>query len=181
MVAVSGSPGKIQVLLRHRIDLLPADAIPRFVYHQASEQPIAKAKELVERATKVAADAAVGAIEQMLQDIRSRGATVKACGMLSGSTSVPNDLGTVLRSHPLIHAAEGKLFQDAIVSACKHCGLRMVLATEREVWSGAAKALDITETGLHKEVDDLRKTVGAPWGADQKSASAVALLALRRA
>ena len=39
--------------------------------------------------------------------------------------------------------------------------------------------MGITETRLRKEVDALRKTLGAPWSADQKTSTAIALLALQ--
>jgi hypothetical protein len=179
LVAVSGHSGKIQLLLRRRIELLPADSsIPRFVYHEAAELPLAQATELVKRATKASASTADLAVKEALREVGSRGIQVDVCGVLSGSRSAPVDLAAILRSHPLIHTAEGALFQDAIVTACGSCGLRVVLATEREVWTSAAAALGVTEPGLRKEVDALRKALGAPWSADHKASTAVALLAL---
>jgi len=85
----------------------------------------------------------------------------------------------VLRSHPMIHAAEGSLFQRALASACQGCGLTVISVREREVWLNAASAWSLKEAELHEQVDGLRKSVGAPWGTDQKTATAFALLALR--
>lgn len=180
LVAVTGNPGKIQVLLRSRIELLPSDnSIPRFVYHHASEQSLTEARASVARAALASKDTARLAVSEALRKLDSNGAEVEVCGVLSGSTSVPDDLSAILRSHPLIHAAEGALFQEAIVSACKHYGLTVVFAREREVWSRAAASMGITETRLRKEVDALRKTLGAPWSADQKTSTAIALFALQ--
>ena len=180
LVAVSGHPGKIQLLLRRRIELLPRDSsIPRFVYHEAAELPLAQATELVKRATKASASAAELAVKEALRELGSRGIQVDVCGVLSGSRSAPDDLSAILRSHPLIHAAEGALFQDAIVAACRSCGLTVVLAREREVWASVAAALRVAEPGLRKEVDALRKTLGPPWTADHKASTAIALLALK--
>lgn len=180
LVVVSGHPGKIQLLLRRRIELLPAESsIPRFVYHEASELPLAQAAELVKRAAKASASAAKLVVDEALNEIGSRGVQVDVCGVLSGSRSAPDDLAAILRSHPLIHTAEGALFQDAIVSAGKSCNLAVVLAREREVWASAAAALRVAEPALRKEVDGLRKTLGPPWSADQKAATAIALLALK--
>jgi len=179
LVAVSGHPGKIQLLLRRRIELLPPDSsIPRFVYHEASELPRAQAAELVKRAAKASASAAKLAVNEVLSELASRGVQVEICGVLSSFRSAPGDLSTILRSHPLIHTAEGALFQNALVSACESCKLLVVLAREREVWASAAAALGVPEPRLRKEVDDLRKTFGSPWTADHKAATAIALLAL---
>jgi len=180
LVAVAGDPREIQVLFRRRIELLPPNSsIPRFVYHEASEMPLTRATELVKRGTKASQQAARVAVKDVVEELCSRGVRIDVCGVLSGSTVVPNDLAAILRSHPLIHAAEGALFQNAIVSACESRGLTVVLTREREVWERAAAAWDVTEPGLRKNVDGLRKSLGPPWSADHKTSTAIALLALK--
>ena len=180
LVAVSGQPGEIQVSLRGRIELLPPDeSLPRFVYHEAAELSLSRATTLVKRAREAAQKAARFAIQDVLRGLDSRGARADVCGVLSGSTPVPDDLSRILRSHPRIHAAEGALFHQALVSACESCGLTVTAAREREVWSRAAIAWGLTEPRFRKEMDALRKSVGAPWSADHKAAAAIALLALK--
>jgi hypothetical protein len=180
LVAVAGLPGEIQVLFRGRIELLPPrESVPRFVYHEAAQLPFARATALVKRARDASQKAARFAVEEVLRDLDSRGAKPDVCGVLSGSTPVPDDLSRILRSHPLIHAAEGALFQQAIVSACENCGLTVTGTRARDVWSRAAAALGLTETALRKEMNALRKSVGAPWSADHKAAAAIALFALK--
>jgi len=180
LVVISGCPGKIQLHLRQRIELLPPDnSIPRFVYHEASECPLAQAREMVKRAAKASREAARLAVKQSIGELEARGIRVRVCGVLCGSTPIPDDLPAVLRSHPLIHSAEGALFQNAIVSACESCAMTPFLAREREVWARAAEAWGVAEPGLRQEVDGLRKSAGSPWSADQKAATAIALLALQ--
>ena len=180
LVAVAGQPGEIQVLFRGRIELLPTDEpVPRFVYHEAAELPLARATALVKRAQEASQKAARLAIQNILRDLESRGAKADVCGVPCGSIPVPDDLSRILRSHPLIHTAEGALFRQAIVSACESCGLTVTATREREVWSRAAAGWSIGEPALRKEIDALRKVSGAPWNADHKTAAAVALLALK--
>lgn len=182
LVALAGQPGEIQVLFRGRIELLPLDeSVPRFVYHEAAELSLPHATALVNSAREASQKAARLAIKDVLRELDSRGAKAAVCGVLSGSTLVPDDLSLILRSHPLIHAAEGALLQQAIAAACESCGLAVTAAREREVWSRAAGAWSIAEPRLRKEVDALRASVGAPWSADHKTAAAIALLALRPA
>jgi hypothetical protein len=180
LVAVAGDPDEIQVLHRQRVELMPHDSpIPRFVYHAASEIPMNRATLFVERGRKASVEAASLAVKGVLEELNSRGIGIDVCGVLSGSTIVPDDLGAILRSHPMIHSAEGALFQNAIVAACEERGLRVVMSRERQIWIGAAAAWNITESDLRKNVDGLRKSLGPPWSADHKSATAIALLALR--
>jgi hypothetical protein len=180
LVAVRGEPGRLEVLLRRRIELLPpGGSVPRFVYHRAAELPPSQAAELIQRAQKTSQATARTAVKDALNHLQSLGVTVKAAGIPSSSRPVPTDLAAVLRSHPFIHTAEGALFQQAVASACEDCGLAVISAREREVWLNAAIAWDLKESGLRNQVDGLREAVGSPWTADQKTATALALLALR--
>jgi hypothetical protein len=179
LVAVTGSPSKFEILLRRRIELLPpGDLIPRFIYHKAAEIALIQATQLVQQAEVAARDAARLAVSDALDQLRALNVTAKAAGIAAGSKPVPSDLAAVLRSHPMIHTAEAALFQRALVSACETCGLAVTSAREREIWVHTAKAIGSKEALLRKRVENLRKSVGAPWGSDQKTATAYALFAL---
>jgi len=180
LVAVAGVPGKFEVLLRRRIELLPpGDSIPRFVYHKAAELPLSQAADLVQRAEAASQQTARIAVKDVLDHLRSLAFVAKAAGISRGSRPVPEDLSTVLRSHPMIHTAEAALFQRALACACQNCGLTVISVREREIWGNAASSWGLKEVELRKQVDELRKSVGAPWATDQKTATAFALLALR--
>ena len=179
MVAATGSASDLKVLFRSRVELLPADAsVPRFVYHRAAELTLSRASELVNVATQQAQAAAQLAVAEILRHMKSLGVTVKSTGVSAGTKSLTGDLAAILKSHALIHAAEGVLFQGAVVVACKNQGIPVVEASERELWASAATACDITESALRRQVDGLRKTLGPPWTADYKTATAIAVLAL---
>jgi hypothetical protein len=179
LVAVAGTPAKFEILLRRRIELLPpGGSIPRFVYHRAAELPLTQVTKVIQQAESASCEAAHAAAADALDSLRSLDVTVHAAGIASASKPVPTDLATVLRSHPMIHTAEAELFRRAIALACEKCGLTVISAREREIWAQAAEAGDAKEAALRKRVNDLRKSVGAPWGTDQKTATAYALLAL---
>ncbi len=178
MVALAGQPEHVNVLLRRRVELVPRDdSIPRFAYHQAAELPLLRAAALIKRVESASQHAAKLALQDVLNDLTRT--KVGVCGVISGSTPVPDNLPQILGSHPLIHAAEGALFLHAIVSACENLGIKVASAAEREVWPGAAAAWRVSEAGLRKQMDELRQSLGAPWSADHKSAAAMALLALK--
>jgi hypothetical protein len=180
LVAIAGVPGKFQVFLRRRVELLPrGDSVPRFVYHKAAELPPSEAAELVSRAEAASEESARTAVKEVLDHLGSLAVTVKAGGIPCSSRSVPTDLSAVLRSHPMIHTAEGVLYQRAVTSACQVCGLAVFSVREREVWRDAARSWSLKEEEMRQQVDGLRKSVGAPWATDQKTAMAFALLALR--
>lgn len=179
VVAVSGQRASVNVLLRKRIELLPGDgSIPRFVYHAAAEMDAAASAELVKRAASGAQKVARSALTEILEELRQQGVTVNVAGIPTGSTAVPSELAKILGAHPLIHAAEGELFLKAAAGACERCGLNVVTARERELWERAAAVDGMDAVRLRRKIDELRQSVGAPWSADQKIATAAALLAL---
>ena len=65
-----------------------------------------------------------------------------------------------------------------MVSAAGACGLRPVAIQERNLPSLAARALETPASRLATTIAALGKTVGPPWGKDQKDAALAALIAL---
>jgi hypothetical protein len=177
-VAVVVEPDGMKVLTRGRMTLLPADRVlPRFVYHKAAELGAAPGAKLVERAERVALQNARNELSGILETVRDRGASVRACGVI-GSTEIREEtLAAILRSHPLIHAAEGRLFQDVVAAACRSVPLPVSVIREPDAWPAAATAYRCDEAALRAQIDALRKSVGPPWAADEKIAAAAAVAA----
>lgn len=84
-----------------------------------------------------------------------------------------------MRSHALIHAAEGLLFREAIARAAVACGLEVHAMQESDLLEVAAKAWHARPDSIRKWLAELRRTVGAPWTTDEKLATLAGLLALR--
>jgi hypothetical protein len=172
VVVAARTRGQVEVLLRRRIELLPEDgSVPRFVYHEAAEVGLAEARKLVKRAARAAQEAANAPLLGIIEELRARGVSINAAGVATGSTTLPSDLTAILAAHTLIHSAEGVLFQDAVAEACAARGLQVIRVPERELWTRLGGA-------VRAEVDGLRGIIGPPWGADQKTATGVALAAL---
>jgi hypothetical protein len=179
LVAVAGEPGKLEVLLRRRIELLPADrSVARFVYHEASKVSFSEAAALIGEAERESRETSRIAVAEALDCLRLLDLSIRAAGVPVGSRPVPKDLSAVLRSHPSIHTAEAALFQQAVAFACKGCGLELLCVRERDIWRQAAAAWRLNEAKFRKQIDALRKSVGAPWTTDQKTAAVFAVLAL---
>lgn len=179
VVAAALRPNQIEILTRRRIELLPGDdSIPRFVYHQAAELDPKQSAALIKRAVAGSRQTARAAVKEILEWLRRMDIAVDKAGIPGGATTVPTKLAQILNSHPLIHAAEGALFHSAVTEACISAGLKVVTMRERDLLARAAAAQGIGETPFRKSLDDLRKTIGSPWTADEKIAAAAALLAL---
>lgn len=165
LVAVSGD----NVLRRCRVELYPARG--RFVYHEAAELDLSEAVELITAVRGIVqanARAAVGAAIQGLE--------VSAACIPTGSAVLPDDLAAILRSHARIHAAEGALYAGAIAAACEQLEIPVLTVRERDVWTRAAAGAGVAEAQLRAQVDAVRKSLGPPWTADHKIATAAAMI-----
>jgi hypothetical protein len=169
MVAVSAD---YQVYLRRRVELLDS-GMARFVYHAAAEMELTGAEELIRRTQDTAQGNARKAVADALGHLRSQGVRPVACGVAVGSSKVPGDLAAIIASHALIHAAEGALFQRAVIAASEQNKLTVTATREKQLWVQA-------DPELRKRIEQMRNAFGPPWSADQKIAAAAALAALQR-
>jgi len=80
--------------------------------------------------------------------------------------------------HFRMHKAEGVLFRDALCRAAKGCALRLVEIPEKLLMKQAEKTLKTTASGLTKKIATMGKSVGSPWGKDQKESALAAMVAL---
>jgi hypothetical protein len=170
LVAVAAEGEALRVLHRCRVELV-APGRGRFAYHEAAELPLSDAEKWIESVRRTAEDTARTAIQRAIANLN-----VTAACITTGSASVPNDLAAVLRSHARIHAAEGALYAGAIASACRHFGIPLIAVRERDVWSRASVNAGMTEADLKAGIEAVRKTLGPPWTADHKVATAAALV-----
>jgi hypothetical protein len=90
-------------------------------------------------------------------------------------------LEQILSSHALIHTAEGELFRNAVASACEDQGLPVSRVKERELLADAGKQLGMSAEEVQRQVADMGRPLGAPWGQDQKYAALIAWMALAKA
>jgi len=153
-IAVMIDGPKPAVLFRRRIELGSQEHDARFVYHVASERPAA-AERLIADAARTARERAEAALRQALNEVAPKRA--RAAGLPQPKRALP-PLEQILRSHPLIHLAEGELFRKALEDACRVLDLTVVIP----------KPTALPDLGA----------VGRPWTKDHKAAAALALGAL---
>ncbi len=177
LVATAGTIDAVRVLERRRIVIadpeMPGSKQP---YHAAAELasghhlrefPFPEAEALVLSAIESSRALALEAMAATVKALKSQGHEVVGCGVLLGSGKPLPGLEKILRSHALIHTAEGEMFRDVLIWAGKECGLPVSGVREN----------DLDASSL-KPIADLGKLIGPPWTADQKYATVAALMAL---
>jgi hypothetical protein len=180
MVAAAGPPSSPTMLQRARVEMIAGHdpAAPPFVYHAASKLPLRAAERLVRESADQARTRAQQAIAAAIGELRERGYEIVATGVIVGNKLVTASLETILGAHPLIHAAEGELFRQAIVAGSETCDLPVTSVRAGELFSRGAKTLRVSEAILRARLAEAGRGAGKPWAQDQKESLLVALLAL---
>ncbi len=178
---VAGGVARPEVLLRRRVELGdPRGRVKRNAYHAARGLERAAAADLVEAAESIATDQAAVALNETLRLARDEGAVVRPCAVVVGASAGRPRLESILASHALVHAAEGRLYQDALLHGAESCGLDAVAIPKQSIWKEGQAALGVAQEELRDWIDQLRREVGPPWAQDQKLAALVAWIALAR-
>ena len=181
LVVVAGGFPRPEVLLRRRAELGdPAGRVRRNVYQAACGLEPAEAAALVESAERVAAEQAAAALGGIVREAMDEGVVVRSCAVVVGTFSRGVPLESILASHALAHAAEGRLYQGALLKSAESRGLDTIAIPKRSIWEQGESALGVAEDELRDSIGELRREVGPPWAQDQKLAALAAWITLAR-
>ena len=164
------------VLDRRRVEMVPGD--DRAPYHTAAERwgtSDEAAEALVDRVIQQAADGAASAIAAAAGELGEAGHRVTAAGLPSGRSLPP--LASILRSHAMLHTAEGVLYRDALEEGASRNHLRVTVAPLKTLLPHAAGVLGEDEASLARTLAALGKSLGPPWQRDHREAALLAWLA----
>jgi hypothetical protein len=149
-------------------------------YHAAEALKLGEAKRLIEALRASAEQRASAAIEAIVQQVRELDHQVKWLGIIDSSGRRVVDLATILKSHALIHAADGDHFREALSTAGRKAGVHTLRIEARNLDAQAQQLLRRPIEELKSVVASVGKTLGPPWTADQKTAVLLAWMLLAR-
>ena len=178
-VALAGSPRSPEVIDRRRISLIetgsPGGVQP---YHVARTMDLLKADEFIKSVIVAIDRSALLAVSTFAEAIGGKNHKISCCGIVLASGRALPSLEATLRSHAMVHTAEGELYRAAIGRAAKNLNWRCARVPERDLSKLAAKHLRIPEPKLKSRITEMGRGQGSPWSADEKCATLVAWLAL---
>jgi hypothetical protein len=179
VVAVAGSLRRPSVL--HRLRIETSDATIRGSeqpYHAAEGLSQELAEDLICKCRDSSVRLAVDAVTDIVHQLRKKGYSPIGAGVLFASGRPLPSLTLTLQSHALIHTAEGEFFREVLIRASEHCSLHVTKVKEREIWGRGQTIFRLPAEKLQRMIAELRTTVGAPWGQDEKLACMAAWIAL---
>jgi hypothetical protein len=175
MVVLGGGASDLSVLARSRVELIDDhDPESKQPYHAVEFLCVEEATGRLKGYLEVAELLAHAAIETQYAAVKQRGYQVKSVGIIESSGRKEISLSSVLKSHALIHAAEGDHFRNALSAAAQGLGLRVCRIPARDLEDHSSSQLRLPRKRMLDTVNDLGRQVGPPWGADQKKAALLA-------
>lgn len=178
MIAVTPGESALPTILdRRRVEMIAGTDPHRFAYHAAAKLTLDAAQQFVLETEKIALSRAKDGLAAALRDLREKGYEVVASGTIARNRPFSSPLEATLRSHSLLHAAEGELFRQAIIGGSEARGVPVTRVPARELYPQAVRHLGISLETLRARLAELGREVGKPWAQDQKESLLVALLA----
>lgn len=155
---------------RWAVDLV-SPGTPVQLYHAATGLP----PITLERFVRTGVDKVRAVAGERLDELVAELGRVRVVGVVTGDNPVPDDLPVtqIVAAHPLMHAAEGQLYRDALIDAAAARGL-----ATHGVPRGQAQGLVTGD--LAAAVAELGLVAGRPWRKEHKLAAIAALVAAGR-
>ena len=137
-------------------------------YHAAQEMKLPDAKAFLDECARATQAIAIASLRKTLSDLPGNGYKIAGACILLGSGRPADDLAATLRSHVMIHTAEGHFFRNALQKACESCRLPAMSVKEKELMTLATDKLRISPAELQRRLSALGKSAGPPWRQDEK-------------
>ena len=180
LVVLGAAEGDWHVIDRRRVELVePADAQwAKQPYHAAENLRPEAARDLVERGMASARQIAAREVRAAVQRTRAKKHEIVACAVLVGDPMPDWSVDEILSVHFRMHKAEGALFQDVLGAAARACRVTLAAIPLKELAAQARAAFGPRTSRVLAQIASLGKSVGPPWGKDQKEAALAAAIVL---
>lgn len=179
LVAVAEPRNAPLVIDRRRLELIdPRAQSAQQPYHAAKEMKLADAAAFLKQRTSATLATATASLQDVVSELDAKGYAVAGACVLLGSGRPTGDLAATLRSHAMIHTAEGQFFRNALQNACHSCGVPLLGVKEKKLVSRAVNDIRISPAELHRRIAEAGKSIGPPWRQDEKLSTLAGWLAL---
>ena len=147
------------------------------IFHVAQEKPLATARQFLQERER----AFVTRAREELARIIGSDIEIVAAVLAAPSPKELPPLESILKAHPLVHAAEGELYRRVFAEACSALGAQPERVPAEALASRVGKAAGLSAAKVATHLAAMGKASGKPWAAEQKEAALAAWLALATA
>lgn len=179
VVVVAEDADAPQVISRERISVIdPAARGGAQPYHFAKTLSLRDAAAHIANCAETACRLAAEGLTLLRERARASGCRLIGCGVLTASGRPIPELVEILKSHAMIHTAEGEFFRSAFGKACGQLDVPVKRFRERDLLHIATTELRLSPARIQARLTNIGRDLGPPWTQDQKSATLAALLLL---
>jgi hypothetical protein len=174
VVVVGAAPADPAVLAKARIDVATTfdeGAVFHMAQQAAEKQSLAAARALVRRRE---AQLTGRAREAVAAFVATLDAKVVAVGIAAGEEKTLPPFETIVKAHPLLHAAEGELYRRVFAAAGAALRVKSTRVPPAELASRVATLHGLTAAKVTARLAAMGKASGRPWTVDQKQAALAA-------
>jgi hypothetical protein len=179
LIVLGVDDGQFEVIDRRRLELVEEEWAKQ-PYHAAEELETKEARQIVKRGISAAHLHARRAIRDAVKRAEKYGHRIAGCAVLMGESMPDWTVEQILAVHFRMHKAEGVLFREALAAAARYSKIKVVEIPEKTLEQFAVQSLGTSSSKLAELVSTLGKSIGAPWGKDQKEATVAAMIALKQ-
>jgi hypothetical protein len=179
VVAIARRGNELELVLKDKITMATTFE-EGAVYHMAESLEASKAETWIETSKRKHTERAEAELEAHLAELRKENCEVVAAGIVANASKKPlPPLESILKSHALVHTAEGELYRAIIENISNDHGAPAIRIPAKELPVRATKAARYSVNELIDLLAKLGKKSGKPWTKDQKEASLAAIVALK--
>ena len=177
MVIVGVAGNGFEVVDRRRIELTDeGETGAKQPYHAAENLEAKEANRVVASGIESARRVAIRQMREVVSVLKKGGHKIAGCGVLVPEPMPNWTTGEILAVHFRMHKAEGVLFPDSLCQAARECKLPLAAVPEKKLSELAEANPEISPDAIAA----LGKSIGPPWGKDQKTAAMAAIVALSK-
>ena len=174
IAVVLGGPSEAPIVLR-KFEMPLADpkiAATAQPYHEVMELEWAESQKEVRKTARAIEAIARKSLFRLIKELQSGGMTVSGVGIVGAKDK---DLARIGNFHIRAHAAEGVLFRQVLDLAADANRMKRRSFPDREFDELTAPELG---TGIKQKLNNLGRSLPAPWRTDEKQAATAAWLVL---
>jgi hypothetical protein len=145
------------------------------VYHVAQDLSLDRARRFVSDAEDRFCKRACAELSAFTSTL---GAKVVSAVIVAPAPKPLPLFASILKAHPLLHAAEGELYRRVFAAAAASLGPEPIRVPADDLAERIASRLDVTAAEVALHLSAMGKASGKPWAAEQKQAALGAWLAL---
>jgi len=173
MVALRDPAAAPAVVQRRRLELADLRISgSKQPYHAAERMTLNEAEEFIRERAESSLAMARNGVDKALADLSKKGYAVHGACVVAASGRPPQSLAATLKSHALIHTAEGDFYRDVIRRACESAGLKTAAIKEKEL------RVQVSMGERAQRISEMGKLIGPPWTQDEKLSALAAWLLL---